>query len=70
MPPPRFNGNIYLMEFKVVELAPEGRALEQIKAKGYAEKYRAEGLPIHLMGIEFSKQTRSLVGFEVETLPV
>ena len=64
----RFNGNLYLMEFKVVELAPEGRALEQIKARGYAEKYRAEGLPIHLMGIEFSKEKRALVGFEVETL--
>ncbi|WP_295544462.1 ATP-binding protein [uncultured Thiohalocapsa sp.] len=64
----RFNGNLYLMEFKVVELVPEGRALEQIKAKGYADKYRAEGLPIHLLGIEFSKEQRALVGFEVETL--
>jgi hypothetical protein len=27
---------VYLFEFKVVELAPEGRALEQIKARGYA----------------------------------
>jgi Protein of unknown function (DUF1703). len=64
----RFNGNLYLMEFKVVELVPEGRALEQIKARGYAEKYRAEGLPMHLMGIEFSKEKRALVEFEVETL--
>ncbi len=64
----RFNGNLYLMEFKVVELVPDGRALEQIKARGYADKYRAEGLPIHLMGIEFSKEQRALVGFEVETL--
>ena len=64
----RFNGHRYLMEFKVVELEPEGRALEQIKTKGYADKYRAEGLPIHLMGIEFSKEKRALVGFEVETL--
>ena len=31
-------------------------------------KYRAEGLPIHLIGIEFSRERRSLVGFEVETL--
>ncbi len=64
----RFNGQLWLFEFKVVELAPEGAALHQIKARGYADKYRAEGLPIHLIGIEFSRERRSLVGFEVETL--
>jgi hypothetical protein len=41
----RFNGQIYLFEFKVVELAPDGSALQQIKARGYADKYRAEGGP-------------------------
>ena len=64
----RFNDRIWLFEFKVVELAPEGAALQQIKDRGYADKYRAEGLPIHLIGIEFSREHRSLVGFEVETL--
>jgi len=64
----RFNGRIWLFEFKVVELAPEGAALRQIKDRDYAGKYRAEGLPIHLIGIEFSRERRSLVGFEVETL--
>ena len=64
----RFNGQVYLFEFKVVELAPEGRALEQIKARGYAERYRASGEPIHLVGVEFSRERRSVVGFEVETL--
>ena len=64
----RFNGQVYLFEFKVVELAPEGRALEQIKARGYAERYRASGEPIHLIGVEFSRERRSVVGFEVETL--
>jgi len=62
-----FNGRIYLFEFKVVELAPEGRALPQIKDRGYAEKYRAAGQPIHLIGVEFSREDRNLVGFEVET---
>jgi hypothetical protein len=52
----------------VVELAPEGAALQQIKDRGYADKYRAEGLPIHLIGIEFSRKERPVVGFEVETL--
>ena len=64
----RFNGQVYLFEFKVVEFAPEGRALEQIKARGYAERYRASGEPIYLIGVEFSRERRSVVGFEVETL--
>ncbi len=52
----------------MVELAPEGRALQQIKDRGYAEKYRAEGQPIHLIGVEFSREGRTVVGFEIETL--
>ena len=64
----RFNGQIYLFEFKVVELVPEGQALRQIKERGYAAKYRAEGLPIHLIGVEFSREQRRVVRFEVETL--
>jgi hypothetical protein len=48
--------------------APEGSgALAQIKARGYAEPYRAEGLPIHLIGIVFSRERRTLVDFAVET---
>ncbi len=64
----RFNGQIYLIEFKVVELAPEGRALQQIKDRGYADKHRGTGQPIHLIGVEFSREQRKLVGFVVETL--
>ena len=64
----RFNGRIWLFELKVVELAPNGAALQQIKDRGYAEEYRAEGLPIHLIGIELSRERRTLVGFEVETV--
>ncbi len=64
----RFNGQIYLFEFKVVELNPDGRALQQIKDRGYADKYAAEGQPIHLIGVEFSRERRTLAGFEVESL--
>lgn len=63
-----FDGHIYLFEFKVVEQLPEGRALEQIKAKGYADKYRASGKIIHQVGVEFSSQQRQIVAFEVETV--
>jgi len=64
----KFNDRIWLFEFKVVESEPAGRALQQIKERGYADKYRAAGQPIHLIGIEFSRDSRTLVGFEVETL--
>ncbi len=63
-----FNGHVYLFEFKVVELTPEGRALQQIQTQGYADKYKARGEPIHLVGVEFSKISRNIVGFEVLTL--
>ena len=63
-----FEQQVFLFEFKVVELTPEGRALQQIKDKGYADKYRARGEPIHLIGVEFSKTGRNITGFEFETL--
>jgi hypothetical protein len=62
----RFQSRIYLFEFKVVELAPQGNALAQLKAKNYAAKYLAEGRPIYLIGVEFSKEARNIAGFEVE----
>ena len=63
-----FNKQVFLFEFKVVELTPEGRALQQIKDKGYADKYQSRGEPIHLIGVEFSKESRNIVGFDMETL--
>jgi len=64
----RFNQQVYLFEFKVVELEPEGRALQQIKDRGYADRYRADGQPIHSIGVEFSREQRAVVRFEVETI--
>ncbi|WPL11593.1 hypothetical protein Thiosp_01342 [Thiorhodovibrio litoralis] len=64
----KFNGQIYLIEFKVVEHSGEGAAMAQLKAKGYADKYRGQGQPIHLVGVEFSAEQRAVLGFEVETL--
>ena len=62
----RFNANVYLFELKVVEMAGEGAAMAQLKARGYAEKYRGRGEPIHLVAVEFSRDTRNVVAFEVE----
>ena len=64
----RFNGQVFLFEFKVVELAGEGRALQQIKDRGYADKYRGDAVPVHLIGVEFSRERRGLARFEVEHL--
>jgi len=62
----QFNQQIYIFEFKVVEMAPKGNALQQIKDKGYADKFKALGQPIYLIGVEFSKDGRNIIGFEVE----
>ncbi|MDR1228262.1 MAG: PD-(D/E)XK nuclease domain-containing protein, partial [Azoarcus sp.] len=64
----KFNEQVYLFEFKLVEENTEGKALSQIKEKGYADKYRSLQQPIHLIGVEFSKKERNLVGFAVESL--
>ncbi|MDR1661845.1 MAG: PD-(D/E)XK nuclease domain-containing protein [Azoarcus sp.] len=36
-----------------------------MREKGYAAKYRSLQQPIHLIGVEFSKQARNVAGFEV-----
>ena len=61
----QFNDNIYLFEFKVVEMASEGGAMAQLQEKRYADKYRGLDRPIHLIAVEFSKNTRNITAFEV-----
>ena len=46
--------------------APEGSALAQLAEKGYADKYRSLGHPIHLVGVEFSREERNVAAFAVE----
>ena len=62
----RFNGNVYLFEFKVVGMAGPGAAMAQLKERHYADKYRALGEPIHLIAVEFDKDARNVGAFEVE----
>ena len=61
----RAGGQVYLFEFKVVELAPAGSALKQLQERHYAARYRGGGEPIHLIGVEFSRDTRNVTAFEV-----
>lgn len=65
-----FSGQVFLFEFKVVELEPKGDALAQIRAHHYADKYRSRGEPMHLIGIEFSKANRNIVDFDIESLQI
>ena len=43
-----------------------GCGVVQLKERRYAEKYRDTGEPIHLVAVEFSRETRNVVAFEVE----
>ena len=65
-----FADQVFLFEFKVVETSPNGSALQQLKDRAYSDKYRSRGEPIHLIGVEFSKASRNIVGFGVETLSI
>ena len=61
----RAGGHVFLFEFKVVEMTPPGSALAQLRERDYAAKYRGRGQPIHLIGVEFSRETRNVTAFEV-----
>ena len=61
----RTGGHVYLFEFKVAEMAPPGSALAQLRERDYAAKYRGRGEPIHLIGVELSRETRNVTAFEV-----
>ena len=63
-----YKNRAYLFEFKVVELEPEGKALEQIKKKKYEEKYHGRYEEIYLIGVEFSAKERNVLLFEWEKL--
>ncbi len=52
---------IYIIEFKV---DGEGKALQQIQAKNYQQKYQNSTKTIYLIGIDFDSEAKNLVGFE------
>ena len=49
---------VFIFELKVDE--PVDAAFAQIREKGYAEPYRADGRPIWLIGLSFDSKTRHL----------
>lgn len=67
-----FNDCYYLFEFKVVEGKTDehNTALKQLKDKNYAQKYLADKQAIYLIGVEFDKNQREVVGFTAEAVPL
>ncbi len=62
---------VFVMEFKVVEdesgkEAALEQAMAQIQEKGYSEKYRSQGQPIHHIALAFGRTERNLLGVRVE----
>ncbi len=58
---------VYVLEFKVVELEGDGiKAIHQIKDRGYHQQYVQAGRKVILIGMDFSRAERNLVGFEWE----
>jgi hypothetical protein len=45
--------------------AGAGTALAQLVERGYPEKYRGRGAPVHPVAVEFSGRTRNVERFEV-----
>jgi len=59
---------VYIIEFKVVEIVGDGqKAIHQIRGKGYHEQYVQAGADVMLVGMDFSKKERNLVGFAFES---
>ncbi len=54
---------IYILEFK---MSSAQIALDQIKARGYDQPYRAGGKPIVLIGIAFDKEKRTIGDWKCE----
>ncbi len=59
-----YQGRIWLLEFKLDDADSGQRALDQIKTKGYHLRYI--GQPVTLIGMDFSRGQRNLVGFAWE----
>ncbi len=52
---------ILIFEFKLSKFGTAQESIEQIKAKGYPQKYQANNKPIHLIGVSFDPETKSVL---------
>lgn len=54
---------VYIFEFKCNQNAET--AIQQIREKQYADRYRGRGVSIVLIGVNFSTETRNVAEWEV-----
>ena len=59
---------VYIFEFKLFSNGSAEDAINQIKEKKYAAKYKAEGKKIVLIGARFEEATRTIKNWKVEQL--
>ncbi len=62
----QYRDKVFIIEFKLSEKAT-GSALRQIKEKRYFEKY-SSSKEVYLIGIEFSREQRNIIGYEWEKM--
>ena len=55
----------WVFELKIDERASEGAALAQLRERGYADRHRRGGRTVHLVGLHFSEESRTVTAFEV-----
>lgn len=59
---------IYIFEFKLMSVGSADDAIAQIKEKGYASQFKADGKKIILVGSSFDKAERTIGEWKVEEL--
>ena len=65
-------GQVFVLEFKMAEGSGEteaalAAAMAQMRERGYAEKYRDRGEPVHLVGVACGREARNLLKIRAET---
>ena len=64
-------GQVFVLEFKMAETDSEtsivlDAAMRQMRERGYAEKYRDCGTPVHLIGVACGSEARNLLAIRAE----
>ncbi len=64
-------GQVFVLAFKVIEKNDDAEksldnAIAQIRKRGYADKYRGQGVSIHLIGMVFGREERNLLEIRSE----
>jgi len=67
----RLGEQVFILEFKMIESTAEvdaalDAALDQIRDRGYADKYHRSAKSIHLIGIAFGREARNLLEIRAE----